>query len=89
MDKNAIHFKSCFIADIAFCNDDNEIAIVDTSRSTFIIKTSDEDLVNKFKDWFKNTFLSCKPQQVTIIKYRVEDRSEYEVFCRVLDMIYV
>lgn len=86
--KNTTHFKSCFIADVAFSNDEGEIVLNDTSHSEFVIKTDDESLVKKFKDWFKTVFLSCKPQQITVVKYCIEEKSEYEVFSKVLDLIY-
>lgn len=79
-------FKSCYVSDVEITN--QHIILKDCSNNMFVISTDNEDLIKQFKIWFKQIYLACIPQVLTIFEYDIIEKNEYEVIQNVKNIIF-
>lgn len=65
MKKCKLH--SCFIIDVNI--DNNKAELIDSTNRKFYVDLSNTDLLNQFKNWLSNNYLSAIPQTLTVFEY--------------------
>lgn len=86
MENKSQHFISCFICGVEV--KDNRIILIDSGHQKYIVYKDSKDVVAEFKDWFENVYLNCIPQSLTVIRYDIVEKNEYEAELVVKKMIY-
>ena len=86
MENKKAHFISCFICGVDF--EDEYVVLTDSGRQRYFISKNDKEVIADFKKWFDDIYLKCVPQKLTVLRYDIVDKNEFEAICVVKKMVY-
>ena len=81
-------FRSCFICGVDI--EGNQVVLEDSGRNAYVfdLSTATDELKAQYKDWFKNIYLKCIPQVLTVLEYHISTNADGESIC-VIDKMFI
>lgn len=82
-------FNSCFICNVEI--GDGKIVLQDSYRNDFYIVKGDspKSAFDEFKNWFREIYLACIPQTLTVLQYHISENADGESVAVIDRLIYV
>lgn len=79
-------FMSCFLCGVEVY--DSNIVLTDASeRHSFVLKKDNKAAMESFAKWFKEIYLTCVPQQLTVVDYDFVHDNDDQALCIVNKLI--
>ena len=79
-------FMSCFLCGVEV--HDSYIVLTDASeRHSFVLKKDNKAAMESFAKWFKEIYLTCVPQQLTVVDYDFVQDDDGQAACIVNRLI--